>query len=710
MRHGHGQQPGQQKRPGGEERAAWLEEGDHFDGLGEDGWRAAMEALSEEGPDSFAGGADLADDGEPWDNCPWDDRDAPVLGFGPGDAGERMAPGVSLGMLAEYAVTSGDLAGMADDAVVGLIGAARRLRCRAEWLELRGTREFARRRWESDATAVRDGDGRWLLKNSVAEHAADELAFHLTDSRAQAGERMELSLALPARLPRMDALLAAGRIDERRVQAVADITAGLTEEQARQVDERLAPDAPDLPYTALRRRAAKLAMSLAPEAERKRKERATRRKARVEKFMERSGNYALAVREMPVEEILASEQHIRALAAYLRAHGVRLGQRETEVMVYLDLTQGRDPLDRIAPGHRDDTGDHTTSDHTGGDRAGNDRSNADHTGGDRAGNDRSNAGRTGGDGSGRPDDQGQCGDNERWRDGPWDDYDDWDEDDQDGDGNGGDDGNGGGGGSRRPWPFGPPGPGRPGGRAPFAATINLLVPVGTVFGWSAMPGESGRDIIDPQTLRDMIQAASRHGDTRWCVTLIGADGTAIAHGCARGRHTWDAPPAATAPASPAPASTTPARANAPPVGTRSAQPPPAQPPPAQPPPAQAAALAQFLARLKINLDPIAKGTCDHRHAEPRYRPGRKLGHLTRARNATCPAPACHASSWQSDMDHTTPWPQGSTDECNIGLPCRHHHRTKQAPHWNLEQPEPGVFRWTTPSGLTYITRPTRYDL
>src|ERR1700756_3378393 len=89
-----------------------------------------------------------------------------------------------------------------------------------------------------------------------------------------------------------------------------------------------------------------------PEAEASRKKRATRRKARVEKFMERSGNYALAVREMPAEEILASEAHIRALAAYLRSHGVQLGQREAEVMVYLDLTQGRDPLDRIPPDRR----------------------------------------------------------------------------------------------------------------------------------------------------------------------------------------------------------------------------------------------------------------------------------------------------------------------------------------------------------------------
>ncbi|HEY6789918.1 MAG TPA: DUF222 domain-containing protein, partial [Trebonia sp.] len=318
---------------------AWLDE-DDFDGLGKDAWLAVMEALAEEGPEPECPpdasirdgggqpGGDALDDDDPDDYLPDDgfpggdglseDMDWPVLGFGPGDAGESMPPGVSLGMLAEHTVAGGGLAVMSDYEVIGLAAAARRQRNRSQWLELQAIGEFTRRRWESGAVPVRDENGRWLFKNSPAEQAADEIAFHLTDSRAQAEDRMELSVALRDRLPKMDALMAAGRLDDRRVQAVADITAGLTLEQARQVDELLAPDAAGLGYTALRRRAAKLAMSLSPEAERKRKEKATRRKARVEKFLEKSGNYALAVREMPIEEILASEQHIRDLASYLR--------------------------------------------------------------------------------------------------------------------------------------------------------------------------------------------------------------------------------------------------------------------------------------------------------------------------------------------------------------------------------------------------------
>ena len=123
---------------------------------------------------------------------------------------------------------------------------------------------------------------------------------------------------------------------------------------------------------------------------------------------------------------------------------------------------------------------------------------------------------------------------------------------------------------------------------------------------------------------------------------------------------------------------------------------------------QAAQLASLLRGLNITLEPIARGTCDHRHAEDRYTPSRKLQHLVRARNVTCTAPGCQAQAIYADLDHTIPYPEGRTDECNLGPKCRVDHRAKQAPGWKVEQPEPGVFRWTLPSGRTHTTRPTTY--
>ena len=42
--------------------------------------------------------------------------------------------------------------------------------------------------------------------------------------------------------------------------------------------------------------------------------------------------------------------------------------------------------------------------------------------------------------------------------------------------------------------------------------------------------------------------------------------------------------------------------------------------------------------------------------------------------------------------------------------CRHHHRCKQAEGWQLEQPEPGILIWRTPSGRSYATTPTEYPV
>jgi hypothetical protein len=206
------------------------------------------------------------------------------------------------------------------------------------------------------------------------------------------------------------------------------------------------------------------------------------------------------------------------------------------------------------------------------------------------------------------------------------------------------------------------------------------------LGWSAAPARAGSwGLLDADDTRDIVAAASQHPRTRWCYTFTGPDGTATAHACAPGQHPWPPP-------DPAP-------------------PPDPQPPPPgdRPGPAQAAQLHDLPRRLGTTPEPIARHECDHRHAEDRYTPSRKLQHLIRARTATCTAPGCGAQAAHCDLDHTIPHPDGPTDECNLDPKCRRHHRVKQAPGWNVEQPQPGTMHWTTPSKRTHTTTPTSYD-
>lgn len=756
--------------PGERERPGWLD-ADDFDGPGEDSWRApVLDKEPDPGPD------DGYDEACPGNAYP-EDAGLPVLGFGTTDAGPAMEPGTSLYMLAEHAV--GGLAAMAEDEVIELIAAARRLRSRAEWLQAQATAEFAARRWDAGPAAgpQRRPDGRLDFTGRAAEFAADEIAFRLTQDPGAAQEDMELSLALRDRLPRMDARLAAGEADLHRCRIISQETSTLCDENARLADEMLAPDASGLKYGALRRRARKIAMMLDPDSDRERKEQATRSKARVEIFPEHSGNHAFAGRELPAEEALACDAYVKGMARHLKARGVPGSLREIEVMAYLDLCQGRDPRARTP-------GDHAHGSEPAGSQAGSPGS--DTRPGDGMSQRRHDSG-TGARAESHDDvanrshcDTGAHGGGQDERCGPRT----GDSDDADG---GAGDGPGDSERSGGPWLFSPSGPGKPGGRAPFPAKINLLVPVGSLLGWSAMPGEAGREIIGPTALRDLVQAASHHPATRWCVTLIGADRTAIAHGCARGQHPWNPelggmadgapggesargyefvkahdgspavaprkhardpksssvkpgsepdsgedptrhvtarvllpqggarriPATATSPAVSGTADTT-ARPPAGPADVTASKDGPGRvrdgTGASVPAPAQQAQLTRLLARLNPALAPIATGTCDHAHREDRYRPTRKLQDMVRARNATCPAPGCGASSAHCDIDHTKPWPDGDTDQCNTGALCRHHHRAKQAPGWNLQQPQPGVFRWQTPTGHVYHVHPTRYDI
>jgi hypothetical protein len=191
----------------------------------------------------------------------------------------------------------------------------------------------------------------------------------------------------------------------------------------------------------------------------------------------------------------------------------------------------------------------------------------------------------------------------------------------------------------------------------LASRVTLTVPLLTQLGLAAEPGTvAGFGPVDPVLARELGAMAAAHPESRFCVTVTGADGQAIGHGCMPGR-----PPDLNRPGSPS---------------------------------------------FTVAISPLATSDCDHRHQESGYQPSRKLQHLIWARTPTCTAPGCRRPAARCDLDHTTPYDQGGrTCECNLAPLCRHHHRCKQSQGWQLGQISPGVMRWTTPAGRRYITAP-----
>jgi hypothetical protein len=216
------------------------------------------------------------------------------------------------------------------------------------------------------------------------------------------------------------------------------------------------------------------------------------------------------------------------------------------------------------------------------------------------------------------------------------------------------------------WPpaFGGPAPSPfpgPDGGTGWLNGVNLTMPVTAWLGLTGRPGEiSGTGAAGPAdagTCRQLADVLARSPKTRWCITLTDPDGRAVAHGCAR--------------AGPGPPGSD-----------------------------QRAWLAT------VTIIPIETGTCAHRDETAGYRPSAKLRHKVKIRSPRCGFPGCRRPAWRCDDDHTIPYHQGGrTCECNVHPLCRHHHQCKQAPGWHLDQPEPGVLVWTTPSGRQYTITP-----
>jgi Domain of unknown function (DUF222) len=523
----------------------------------------------------IAAGRDQEPDPEIWEPEAWAPGDPvpmpPVRPrFGQDDEADLLPPRPLLAGLTEEAVS--DLVRLSDSELVGVLQATRRQIAREQYKQVLVTAEFARRRQSAFTEAARRGVPVGCRPGGFP---GEELTIELVTTPVDAGHRIDDAIDLTTRLPRTLAGMAAGLIDEVRAGCIAMYTRSLSPADAARADEILAQAAPDLRVDQVSQRAAALERKLNPEAVKARKDRAKRCEQRVEARREASGNACLSGREMDTADVMASKAFIDALATRLRRGGLPGSLGALRVLVMADLTQGRDPLDRL------------------------------------------NA---------------------------------------------------------------------PSGPAPMPALINLTIPVGTLLGWSTAAARAGAwGLLDRDETRTVAEAAARHPRTRWCATLTGLDGTALAHGCARGQHPHL-------------------------LDNLGPQPPPRDPEPPNPephPPPQQ--LIELLRRLGLTFTPIARDSCDHTQAEEHYTPSRGLRHLVRARTATCDAPGCQSQATATDLDHTRPWPAGRTDQCNLAPRCRTHHRAKQAPDWKVEQPAPGVTRWTLPSGRTHVTTPSRYN-
>jgi hypothetical protein len=510
-------------------------------------------------------------------------------GFESGGALDACVPGGPLAGLADAATRDGRLSELDDDELIGVLRAWRRLESWCSSGTLAATAELARRR-PADRTPPASATG---FPAQLSEFIGDEVAAALTLTGRAADAHLELALDLALRLPATDRAHREGIIDYPKTRLIADLTRVLSDEHARQVEDKVLAAAGQQTTGQLRAAVGRAVLAVDPEAAIRRREEA-QRDPRVRRWQEDAGTAALAGYGLPPADVLQADQRITDGALRLRDTGLPGSLEELRARAYLDILLGQDSAPPA--------------------------------------------------------------------------------------------------GQRRP-------EGAPLSPAPrrLAARVNLTVPLLTHFGLAAEPGTvAGFGPVDPVLVRELTTLAAAHPVSRFCVTVTGTDGRAIGHGCIPGRP----PDTGCMPGRPPDHGHEPGRppdhgdkpGDAPVHGDKRGHPPDLNP----------AGTSGFT----VTVSPLAGEDCDHRHQEAAYKPSRKLRHLIWARTPTCCAPGCRRPAARCDLDHTVPYDQGGrTCECDLAPLCRHHHRCKQAEGWRLEQPSPGVMRWTTPAGRRYHLRP-----
>ena len=138
-----------------------------------------------------------------------------LAGFAQDGRADTMAPGALLATLLDAVTGEGGsgLAGLADDQLIGVVSAARRMESRAAWTLLAALAELARRRPADEP----GDDGEY----GFSEFAADEVAAELHLTTQSATEQIWYARQVAGQLPACFAALGAGRIHPVHLRIIA---------------------------------------------------------------------------------------------------------------------------------------------------------------------------------------------------------------------------------------------------------------------------------------------------------------------------------------------------------------------------------------------------------------------------------------------------------------------------------------------------------
>ncbi|MDD7942612.1 DUF222 domain-containing protein [Actinomycetospora lutea] len=557
--------------------------------------------------------------------------------------------------------------------------------------------------------------GRTERHAGLDEYSGDEVAVALGWSRTMAARKLDLAEDLAVRLPAVGEAMWAGWLDEPKATRFCEWTRDLCDDHARHVAQVLVPEAPGLPVAELIRRIEATAAALDPDWAARREARAVKN-ARVILTANPSGSATFAVCDVAAPRGLAMRDRCDAVAAAIRALGVRhpIGEVRAEVAARL--------LDGSLAGLDDHqvtlllAAEYHAAGHPPPDRPDDGPDGPDGRGDGPGGPD---------DGPDGPEDGGRSVQPDPDPDGRG----------ETGPAAGGEDATEGEPSGQGvldlpdlPDPVGPGDPGDPGdppvpGLPPLVpgpdpgpgrlrhGTNELRLRLSTALGLDELPATvPGYGTVLAHHARTLL---TRSHPGEWRIVLTSNDGHLRHVLLARRRPHPPPPPHRTAgprgdhPSPRGPARHTIVELQAPTTLLAALDP--------RSQPAWTALLHELQTRLADLAHPHhpehpeppgapREGPADHR----RRRPTAETDRWVRVRDRHCLIPVCRRSAHRAELDHTLDWAHhGPSTHTNLGVLDTHHHRAKHHADWRITQPLPGHFTIRTRAGQRLTTTPPK---
>ncbi|MFB9729086.1 HNH endonuclease signature motif containing protein [Haloechinothrix salitolerans] len=259
-------------------------------------------------------------------------------------AGERQMSEPQARDFVCTARSGAEIARLTDDGeLVDTLAAARRMRARADAIEAHALSRLATlRREPTGAVDPETGLPQWR----ESRYLPDEVALELRVTRRQAETRVERAKALVRRFPRLLAAMEDGELEGYGAGRVCGVAAGLSDEQAHEVDAELAAKRENgtldvIDPVALRRTARRLVLKADPEGATVRA-RAARTGRKVELIPGEDAMATLAM-DLPAEVASSAYARLDRMARSARRGGDERTLDQLRADIAGSLLLGQDP-------------------------------------------------------------------------------------------------------------------------------------------------------------------------------------------------------------------------------------------------------------------------------------------------------------------------------------------------------------------------------